>query len=370
LLVVTILVLTILVLKTTTTTLSSYVLGQPLRNSVQTGLYLSQVGEFSFILALAGKSQGLFTGTTYQMFLSASVVTMIATPFIIKASPTVSLWLVSRALSQRLERIRRISEYGPIPKRSGHVIIIGFGINGRNLARVLRESGIPYVVLELNNDTVRKMKKRGEPIYYGDGTSMEILHKLSIDTAKMLVIAISDAAATRRIVQIARNLNDSLYILVRTRYVAEVEDLLALGANEVIPEEFETSIEIFSRVLYHYNVPRNIINRYIDNVRKDSYRVLRNVALPRKRLSERHELLKGIETESYVIDHTSRVKGRSLKDIDLRAKTGATIIAVKRGETIYQNPPSDFVLNPGDIILVIGKDEDIKRAIEYIESAS
>lgn len=361
-------VFVILILKIITVSLSASAFGQSLRNSIQTGLHLSQIGEFSFVLAEAGKANGLITEETYQIFLAASILTMILTPFMISASPSIALWFISMPLSRRFERMHKTAEReGPI-RRLNHVIVVGFGMNGRNLARVLRESEIPYVVLELNNNTVRKMKKRGEPIYYGDGTSIDILHRLGIQAAKVLVIAISDAPATRRIVQIARKANPDLYIVVRTRYVAEVDHLLELGANEVIPEEFETSIEIFSRVIDHYHIPGNVIKEHIDSIRKDSYSVLRGVELPKKHLAERYELLKGIETETYLIKDTARVAGRSLKELDLRAATGVTIIAIKRGDRIHQNPPPDFILKSGDVLLFIGRIEDIHRAIDYVES--
>ena len=307
----------ILILKTVTVALSASAFGQSLRSSIQTGLYLSQIGEFSFVLAVAGRAYGLITDDTYQIFLAASILTMILTPFMINASPSISLWLTSRPFSRKVEKTRMAVVREVQTRRSGHVIIVGFGMNGRNLARVLRESEVPYVILELNSNTVRKMKKMGEPIFYGDGTSIDILHKRGIDSAKALVIAISDAPATRRIVQIARKANPDLYIIVRTRYVSEVDHLLELGSNEVIPEEFETSIEIFSRVLDHYHIPRNVITGHIDNIRNDCYSVLRGVELPRKHL---------------------------------------------------QNPPPEFVLKSGDILLFIGKEEDIDRAIEYVES--
>lgn len=356
-------------IKVITGMISAIIIGSPMRIALHTGLGLAQIGEFSFVLAVAGKAAGLITEDFYQVFLSASVVTMIITPFIFKAAPSLSGWMTSKMPFKRLFRGERITEGKPFPKKiEGHVIIIGFGLNGRNLARVLRLSEIPYVVLELNNETVRKMQKKGEPIYYGDAASIEVLDKLGIKTAKILVVAILDAAATRRIVSTARKENPALYIIVRTRYVSEVDELRELGANEVIPEEFETSIEIFSRVLHYFHVPRNLITSYIDNVRKDSYSVLRTVELPKKHLAERHEFLKGIETETYLIKEDSNVTGHSIKELHLRAETGVTIIAIQRGEKVYQNPQPDFVLNSGDIVLLIGKRKDINQAIEYLES--
>ncbi len=359
----------IIMVKLITIAVSASVAGLSLQSSIHTGFYLSQIGEFSFILAVAGRNSGLITEEIYQIFLSASVITMIATPFIINLSSPAAVWFVSRSLFNRLQRMRRFDEQEPATlKRTGHVIITGFGVNGRNLAKVLRESDIPYVVLEINSNTVRRMKKKLEPIYYGDGTSIEILHKLGIHSAKVLVVAISDAPATRRIVQIARRENPELHIIVRTRYVAEVDHLMESGANEVIPEEFETSVEIFSRVLHHYHIPRNVITKHIENIRRDCYSVLRGIELPQKGITERQELLKGLETETYIIRSHSVAVGLSLLELNLRVETGATIIAVKRGDTVFHNPSSDFTLKEGDILLIIGKKDDIDRAMVYIDS--
>ena len=342
------------------------------RHALQTGFYLSQIGEFSFVLALAGRAQGLMTDAVYQVFLSSAVLTMMLTPFMITAASPVSEWCASRTALRRLEKSRkRTLQHGQEEKRTGHVIIIGFGVNGRNVARVLKESAIPYVVLEFNSTTVRKLRRKGEPICYGDGTSIEILHKLQVQTARILVVAISDAAATRRIVQIARKENPALHILVRTRFVAETDDLMRVGADEVIPEEFETSIEISSRVLHQYHVPWNIIMEKIEDIRRDSYHVLRTVSLPpAKPLAAREKLLADIDTESYLVKKGAPVAGYSIRELHFRTATGCTIIAVPREEQVFQNPHPDFTLKEGDSILFIGRREDITRALGYFESDS
>ncbi len=250
------------------------------------------------------------------------------------------------------------------------MIIIGSGVNGRNLARVLRESAIPYVILEFNIDIVRGMKKKDEPIYYGDGTRPEILRRLRIREAQLAVVAISDAAATRRITQLARKENPDLHVIVRTRYTAEIDDLIRLGADEVVPEEFETSVEIFSRVLHHYHTPVNVISDYVDHVRENSYKVLRKTELPKKHLGERTGFLKDIESEVYLLKKGTAAHGRTLKALDLRANTGATLIAVQRKSKVFQNPPPNFILKAGDAVLLIGKRQDIGLAVELFEGRS
>jgi len=362
-------VFVIFVLKVLTGTFSAFIIGNPLRTSLHAGLSLAQVGEFSFVLAVAGKSAGLLPEELYQIFLSASVITMLLTPFMMKVAPSFASKITSFSFLQRLCSLRSETEQSEFHSRKhSHVIIVGFGLNGRNLARVLRESGIPYVVLEMNSDTVREMKKNGEPIFYGDGTSRELLHNLNITKARLLVVAISDPASTRNIVSIARRENPDIYIIVRTRYLVEVDDLMNLGANEVIPEEFETSVEIFSRVLNQYQIPQNVISDNIDAVRRDSYKMLRSVELPKKRLTEQHKFLEGIETETYLIKDDSNIDGHSIKDLRLRTETGITVIAVQRGEKIHHNPSPDFVLKKQDVILFIGKRKDVQRAREYLDS--
>jgi CPA2 family monovalent cation:H+ antiporter-2 len=209
---------------------------------------------------------------------------------------------------------------------------VGFGLNGRNLAKVLKEAEIPYIVLEMNSDTVREMRKKGEPMYYGDGTSQEILHKLSIEKARLLVIAISDPVSTRRIVSIARHVNKQIYIIVRTRYLVEVDDLKSLGADEVIPEEFETSIEIFSRVLHRYSFPRNTILDMVDKIRSNSYTALRSVEVPRRHLFEKYEWLPEIEIDGYRIPDSSLLNDRTIKELQVRKKNRRDDYRRKKGK--------------------------------------
>ena len=362
-------VIFILLLKTSTGFFSVHLLGHPVRVSLQTGLQLAQIGEFSFVLAMAGKSAGLITESLYQLFLSSSVLTMLLTPLIVQLSPNISIWVSSKRLLERLDRMRKRAEREGLPsKREGHVIIVGFGLNGRNLAEVLKEASVPYVALELNNYTVLEMKKKGEPIFYGDGTSLEILHKLGIDAARLLVIVISDPASTRRIVQIARKSNSRLYIIVRTRYLTEVDDLIQLGADEVIPEEFETSIEIFARVLHQFQVPRNLIFELIERIRNGSYEVLRKVELPVKTLPEKCEVISEIDTETYLVRDRSHASGRSIKELRIRSTTGATVIAVKRGNEMIPSPGLEFAFMPGDIVYLIGSKESLSKAFALWES--
>ncbi len=335
------------------------------RVAAVSGLGLAQVGEFSFVLAAVGKSAGILPEGLYQTFLSASLVTMIMTPFVINASPAIIKRTLSFGPLRKLEPSPAVERY--VGGLSGHVVIVGFGVVGRNLARSLKGTGISYVALELNNDIVLEERSKGEPIYFGDGTSRETLVKLNVQRARLLLVAISDPSAVRKIVSIARAANPETYILVRTRYLKEVEELRQVGADEVIPEEFESSVEILSRVLHLYNVARNVIDEHIEEVRKDSYAALRKPSAWRKPLATELPMLSEIVTETFLLKKDSRFVGRSLKDLRLRTETGATVMAVKRDDEIIQNPEADFSFSEGDIVLLIGKPGDISRALQYME---
>lgn len=251
-----------------------------LRVSITLGIGLAQVGEFSFILAKAGSAQNLLSQPDYQLFLAASVLSMIATPFLIHVAPKISLslesWLGVVAAPSRESPGERASERG----LNRHVIVVGYGVNGRNVSKVLHRLGIPYLVLELNAQTVRAAAAQGVPIRYGDAGRRQALRHAGVEQAAIMVVAISDALVTRRTVALARELNPDLHIIVRTRYMSEVGELFDLGASEVIPEEFETSVEIFSRVLKQYGVSRQSIEQEVEEVRKEGYAMLRSTSLP------------------------------------------------------------------------------------------
>ncbi|MGC8796776.1 cation:proton antiporter [Thermodesulfovibrio sp.] len=338
-----------------------------LKICLTSALALSQIGEFSFILAFTGKIMGLLNENDYQNFIAASVITMLFTPLIIRYSPSAISYLISKEPFKALEKTQKIKGKEIVVSKSNHVIIIGFGLNGRNLARVLKETNIPYVILELNPDTVRKMKKKGEPIYYGDGTSPEILHKLGIHRAKILVIAISDPVSTRKIVQIAKTLNQKIHTIVRTRFITEIEELTKLGADEVIPEEFETSLEIFARVLHRFGVPRNQILQMIEKIRAEGYEILRLPDISKTRSGIECIVFEGLEMDSFLVEKDSWLIGHSLKSLNLRQEAKVTVIAVQRGEETILNPQADFILKEGDIIIYVGNKKQLIEAMSFFQ---
>jgi CPA2 family monovalent cation:H+ antiporter-2 len=249
---------------------------------------------------------------------------------------------------------------------TGHTIIAGYGLNGRNLARTLRATRIPYTVLEVNADTIRKARDDGEPIIYGDITREDVLVRAGADCARMIVFAISDFSATRMAIRFVRSINPSIFILVRTRYSAEVDELLKLGANQVIAEEFETSIEIFSRVLHEYHVPGNIIANQINLVRFDGYKMLRGVSLDQEKIGRLAALFAAATVDNVQVQPESASIGKTLRELDLRRSTGATVIAIVRSGEAVTNPGPEFTLEVDDILVLLGAHKELDAAVDLL----
>ncbi|MFM8706426.1 MAG: cation:proton antiporter [Planctomycetia bacterium] len=266
-------VVAILLAKTLATALPAWLTGFPLRTSLLSGAAIAQVGEFSFVLGSRGAEVGLLDADDYQTFLAAAVLTMAVTPIVVAVMP---------AALDRLCRLPLLAgALGEPPPGdaagdiSGHVIIAGFGLNGRNLAAALAEFGVPHVILELNPETVRAQRALGLDIRYGDCTRGPILEHAGLGRARALVIAISDPASTRRSVRAARELAPDVRILVRTEHVSEVDELKSLGADCVIPAEFETALALYGRVLDLYDVPPGRVEDSVERMRRENYDFLR-----------------------------------------------------------------------------------------------
>ncbi len=344
-----------------------FILQSSLRSTTITAVSLAQIGEFSFVLAQVGLSTGLLDNELFQHFLSASIFTMVVTPPIIALAPT----LGERTQDFFPLSLGRAERHTP-PQQplTDHVIVVGYGLNGQNVVRVLRETGIPYIIIESDGEIVRRLLREGHRVVFGDVTHKEILVSSSIHHARVLVIAISEPQATRTAVRLARSLNPSLYIIVRTRYVVEVEELTSLGANEVIPEEFETSIEIFTRVLDRYHIPSNVIRAQIQVLRDENYSMLRGLPQTAQGLERVAQLLAAGTSDTFLVTETCIAANKTLADLDLSGKTGASLIAVVRNDKAAVTPPPEYRILPGDILVLVGNHASMDKAFDYLSCLS
>lgn len=243
-------------------------LGYPARIAWASALTISQVGEFSFILSKLGRDLALLSPDRYQLFLSVSVLSMASSPLFIKNANKISDILMLLPWPERWVTGRKSSSIKEKIELEDHIVIVGFGLNGTNIANIADEIAIPTVIIEMNPETVRREQLKGRKIFLGDATQLSTLELSSIEHARVLVLTIPHRGGNRRIAEMARQLNPHITIIVRARYVTETNPLKLKGANIVITEEFETSVELLRQVMLKYDINNETIAFKINQLRQ------------------------------------------------------------------------------------------------------
>ncbi len=349
-------VVVVLVIKGVVSGASVLLMGYPVRIAAAVSLTLVQIGEFSFVLDRAGRAVGISPvgwGTAgEQTFIAVTVLLMIATPGLMTLGRPFGEWL-ERTPVGRLGRRSMPGGEAPL-KIEDHVIVVGYGPAGRRLGRVLREVGIPFEVIDLNPRSLEAAEKDGVDLLVGDASRLAILEHAAVRRAKLLVVAVNDSSATLRIVQQAHLANPTLQIIVRTRFIRDVEVLHEMGADVVVPEELETSVRIFAQVLGAYMIPREEIEDKIRALRADDYGIFRGS------IQEAHLMVlqgldeEGLHTRAVAVREGAPVAGKTLGELRLRADHGITVLAIRREGRTLANPDGSFRVEPGDRLVLIG----------------
>ena len=354
-----------IVLKFVLVALAVFLLGQGIRVAAMAGLALAQVGEFSFVLSRSGLELNLLSPERYNLFLVVAVLTMAATAPLTAAGLRIGKraprWISNLGLGRLWSRDRmKKGASAPEPVR-GHLIVIGMGLAGQNVIKASEAAGIPYVVIELNPHTVRKEKRSGKRILYGDAINPSVLEHAGIRQADVLVITVPDPRAVRRITAVAKGINPKLHIIARTRYLSEMEAVLDLGADEVVPEEYETALEIFTRVLRRLLVPEDEIGRLLGELRARDYDTLRSLPVAGC-VPWASGLFGEMEIVTLRLAHDAPLDGISLKESSLRETHGVTVLAVRRDNKTVPNPDAKEVLTGGDRVVILGDKDKVAAA--------
>jgi len=344
-------------------TIAALAMRFPARVAWLAGVGLAQFGEFGFVLARLGETSGVIDQTLMKPVLAAGVFSMFLTPVIVRVAPHVTAGERLLAPLERLIGVRSIDE----PDRTtislaGHIVIVGYGVAGKLTAKALAESGVPYVVLELNAETVRASRALGQPIYYGDATSPEALGHAHFESARALVLLMNDPQAVNRVVDTARRVAPHVPILMRTRYWSERQALLSMGAKDVVVEEVEGALEVTARLLRWLELPRNVIDQRIGEARETTQTTERTQTIPRSSLGAQRGLSE-LKIESVLIEPRCPAVGRSAVDLAVRRKTGALIVAVRRAERLLDEPDPTSAFEIGDIVYLVGARESVQAAL-------
>ena len=348
----------ILLVKFIATFTTGHILKLPVRTIVSISVLLSQIGEFSFVLAEEGIKIGLLSSEVFTMFLAVSIITMSSTPFLHKLTPRIVMLLKKIPhfqVDDELTEIEYREQYAE--EVEDHVIIVGFGVNGKNLARACEHYNVPYLVVEMNPKIVEKEKSLGIPIIYGNAANESVLNQLKITSAKCIVIVTNSFDATHKTVDTARRMNPDIHIIVRTRYVRDVDELYELGADEVVPEEFETSLIMFTKVMDYYGHDVEKVTDTIETLRSDHYNTFRCVS-PEEITVKLSRRLTDLNVDSIYV-----TENKQLDEFDF-GSYGLTVTSIIRDNRTLIGFSPNFELKVDDLILFTGNPENIDSFIE------
>jgi CPA2 family monovalent cation:H+ antiporter-2 len=360
-------VLLVMLVKTAVAGFTAFALGHTFFGTVVVGLSLAQVGEFSFILATIGLTNEIITPYHYQLFLAVAITSMALSPFLIQASKPLANLILKLPLPPKIVNglfpLRQVE----IPEISKHMVLIGKDSRAINLASMLRSMGLPFTSIVFDTDLARREMEKGNLTVFGDATFEPVLRQAFVHTAELVVVSVGNLITALSIVEHIRAMNKHAHVIVRTRHVTDIEELYRLGANQVIPEEFETAIDFFERILGKYLIPRMDIERAIARTREDNYGTFRD----RSRVGG-YSLLKDIpdiEIAAVKVGEKSVFTGKTIAQTALRKTCGVTMVAIKHGETVIPNPEPSTVINGNDIAYLLGKPEMIAIASNILSES-
>jgi CPA2 family monovalent cation:H+ antiporter-2 len=327
---------------------------------------LSQIGEFSFILGQAGLALQMLTSDQYSLILAAALVSITLNPFMYKLLPWIEKVLRRIPVFwKQLEANRALPEIDE-QKLIHHVVVIGYGNAGKHLVDVLASLSIPLLVIEADAENTARLNQKNIPTLYGDAANSEVIVHAHLEQARALVSTVPDETTTILIVTAARDLNPSLPIIVRAATEEGAHHLAELGVHHIVRPELECGLEMVHHILLDLGYPLREVHQYVEAIRQDHYDT--DVATDEEHHSL-HELLrvfKGIEIIWMELSAASSLVGQSLREANIRAHTGASVVALIRNKQLIANPKSMTVFETGDRIGVIGDPEQLKAVQELI----
>lgn len=347
----------LLIIKTLIGTASAFLSTSNWWSALLFGVGLAQIGEFSFVLAMLGYQAKFLEDSLYNLFFAGAVITLVVSPILMNFVPGL-LGRFASAKSRAGAGIMGDGADGHGLSLSGHVIICGFGRTGRNLGLVLSGVNIPYAVVELNASILEELDSENIPHVFGDSVSHLVLQRAGLARARVLIITVPDPLAALTISNMAREMNSDVKIIVRAHRTEDINVLRAAGANAVVQPEFEASIEISRLTLMSLNMGDPIIQRALQDVRTQRYRLFQ----PDVAEASLAQLIGFAHDEfigTWFVVTRSPIVGQSLQQLDIRRLTGVTISAVRRGNNLVVHPEATFTLAAGDELYVVGTQDQL-----------
>ena len=298
------------------------------------GLSMPQVGEFAFVLARVGRESGGLTGDVYYIVISDAVVTMALTPF--SSQPAYRLYTWWQGQSEQ-----PVPAVDSCPKATGRPVLIGYGQQGRFIARLLAEVGHAPLVLDSDFERLQHAKESGLDALAAEATSPEVMERVELEKARMVIVAISDRFTSRTVAERIKALAGPPVIVVATTQ-EHLTELQELGVDEVVLAHLETGLEMVHQALLRLDYEDMEAHSILDSVRQNHYQLGPHLGGPE---------LTGLRMEW--VDLVAAHQGR-LDELNVRTQTGASVVAVLRDGKLKEETGPSFILRQGDRIAVVG----------------
>jgi CPA2 family monovalent cation:H+ antiporter-2 len=342
---------------------------RPARTFLVVAAGLSQIGEFSFILGQAGLSMGLLNQDQYSLILAGSLVSITVNPLMFRSVSTVEKWL------RRFPAVWKwMDRHGPSPAApadplSGHVVVIGYGRVGQHIVDVLGQLNVPLLVVDSDAARVEELNARGVPTLFGDAASSEVISHAGLKRARLLVVTIPEEVATEVIVGAARDQAHDLPIIARATSALGIKRLTKLGAQQVIHPELEGGLQIVRRTLLELGFPLSKVQEYEDVVRSDHYDLSIDTEREKQLL---HDLLRASDNIGITwlrLGAGNPLAGQTLANANLRARTGASVVAIMRDRELITNPEPQAILRANDLVGLVGDVKQLNMAQEVMAAS-
>ncbi|ABC78678.1 cation:proton antiporter [Syntrophus aciditrophicus] len=324
------------------------------------GLGLFQVGEFSFLLARVGLNTNSISTELYSLVLSLTVSTMFLTPFLSSLTQPIYSFFRARAKREPLQTIN-LPKYG----LSDHVVIAGGGQVGQNIARILEQFDVKFVLVEVDFHRFEQLKALSYPCIFGDAGQAIVLEASKIRKAKLLLITAPSALVSQTVATHAHVISPDLKIMARAISIEHMKTLHSRGVYEVVQPEFEASLEFTRQALLHFKVPPDRIQQFMDAVRYELYAPLYDADSSYRTLSQLQSASRLLDLNWLSLPEESPLIGHSIEELRIRTMTGVSIVAVIRAAALYPNPAPDFVFKDQDLIGILGEAAQLQAFEEW-----
>jgi CPA2 family monovalent cation:H+ antiporter-2 len=328
---------------------------------------LAQIGEFSFVLAQQGVGLGVLDTYLYGLTLSGALLSTLVIPLLVWGAERLAEWLDQRFPVRDVQPATGQTET-PEHLRD-HVVICGYGRVGTHLVEALQALGHPYVVIEQDWLRAQRARARGAVVIYGDATTPAVLAGAHLDTACVVVVTIPDPAVQRLVVQQVAQLYPQVPIIARAKRVEDLAVLYQDGASEVIMPTFEGGLEMMHQALIRLGVPPEAIQQYTSTVRSERYESWQQPMTDGDLMRRLRSAMHGLHLHWYELPSESSYVGQSIGSLQVRRRTGASIVAIVRdGETLL-NPDAATILQAGDRLAVLADAKQSQRFVAWLEAS-